>query len=1170
MKTRLCILWFVAICLFNGLVRAASPQLTVAIPDNGWRLWPDTKAQWQNDALYLPDEVELDALPVNAPTGGWGVLTGTTGIAVTLPSTVEQHYWGKFGLRPYTKEEYTYGGRDPEVKNGNYEGVSWWWRSVNVPASFARKVVLLHVRGARQRAEIYVNRRLVGYDLIEETSFDCDISQALNVGKANQIAIRITNPGGWMDWQDFNTITWGKYTFQRSHGFGGLDRGLTLTAQDRIYLDDTWVLNTPEPRTITAHALVKNTTGITESGTAQFELVDPKGGAVLAEKNVPVDAAANTSTEIAVEMNCPTADLWDLATPRLYTLRTRLTVAADKPMVDEATRTFGFRWFEPRGIGQQAGLYLNGRRIRLYTAISWGYWGLNGLWPTPELARKEVLDAKLLNLNMLNFHRNIGKEEVFQQQDQLGLLRYMEPGGGKFVLGAHTTDVPGPGSAARPAVNTSGSGGEMQTFGERYMEAKILRMVRQFRSHPSLVIYVVQNEIEPNRSDPHVFHILREMHALDPSRVISTKSGISPTNEAWFPPYAQEPMHDDGSGFSGWHDKHTVGGPGVWQDDLYKGPGDFTHQIDDRGEIVDWGEMLGAAVADNSPLMVRQIELRGGESYDLLDHEEIAGAYHQFLDQWGFREAFPTDDAFFRDLGNKCYEFWGRVIETARLSESNDILTISGWESTAIENHSGLVDNLRNFKGNPSLISHALAPLLPLAEPRASVLEVGGTTTVDVYLLNETNRAVTGNLHLVLVDPSGRGVEIGSYPVPEFVKDQFVYPVQMAVDTPPLSKPGTYKLTVFLDSNRLVSNSRTLLAVQTTRPDLPAARIGVVGGDKAEVERQLKAFPQLKVEPYKESGTYDLVIDAERGEGRVVQINNGSPIRNTDDPALYNASIRGTADHVKLHFDGLPPGPAKVSLYFCEKDQREAGRRYFNVAINGQTVLQNFDIFAEAGGGYAALVKTFTVDAPQGAVDITVPPGPKGEAVFNAVKIEAGSRTVAVVCGGETYTDKSGQVWSPYSEAGTMPAVLLQRVSQGMPLLVLAGEEAGADAAVKQLAAAGAVKYAGTIPASRASWMGGWIFVRKHPLYDGLPVNEVMKGDYQAAVQACYGVMVDGPGVAIVAAYSRDHSRQIGAITFTAKLGKGAVVFHGLTGMHPVMEQRVLGNALGYLLNGAG
>ena len=39
--------------------------------DKGWRLWLDPKAAWQDDTLYLPEEVNLTNLPVNPPTGGW-------------------------------------------------------------------------------------------------------------------------------------------------------------------------------------------------------------------------------------------------------------------------------------------------------------------------------------------------------------------------------------------------------------------------------------------------------------------------------------------------------------------------------------------------------------------------------------------------------------------------------------------------------------------------------------------------------------------------------------------------------------------------------------------------------------------------------------------------------------------------------------------------------------------------------------------------------------------------------------------------------------------------------------------------------------------------------------------------------------------------------------------
>ena len=189
---------FFAIALVWALGIALAPSSkahpgteALAIPDDGWRLWTDANATWKEDALFLPDEVNLAKLPVNPPTGGWQVLNDRQGIPVTLPSTVEQHFWGASGLRPYREGEYYYAGSDPAVLNGNYEGVSWWWREIAVPSGFRGKTVLLGVRGARQRAEVYLNGRLVGYDLVAETSFTCDVSAALRPGERNLLAIRI-------------------------------------------------------------------------------------------------------------------------------------------------------------------------------------------------------------------------------------------------------------------------------------------------------------------------------------------------------------------------------------------------------------------------------------------------------------------------------------------------------------------------------------------------------------------------------------------------------------------------------------------------------------------------------------------------------------------------------------------------------------------------------------------------------------------------------------------------------------------------------------------------------------------------------------------------------------------------------------------------------------------
>ena len=196
----------------------------------------------------------MATLPVSPPTGGWDALEhGPAGsIPVTLPGTVEQHFWGNFGSRPYTPDEYRYAADDPIPQNGAYFGVSWWHRSISIPAEMQGKRIFLHIRGAHLRAEVYLNRKLVGYSIMEELPFEADLTTAARPGGENWLAIRITNPFGRFDWVDGLNAQWGAVKLYRSHGFGGLDRGMTISAHRSVRIRDVWVLNDTEPGTIYA------------------------------------------------------------------------------------------------------------------------------------------------------------------------------------------------------------------------------------------------------------------------------------------------------------------------------------------------------------------------------------------------------------------------------------------------------------------------------------------------------------------------------------------------------------------------------------------------------------------------------------------------------------------------------------------------------------------------------------------------------------------------------------------------------------------------------------------------------------------------------------------------------------------------------------------------------
>ena len=154
-----------------------------------WNLWPDKDAEWENDSLYL-HPLDIRSLPVNKPTIGWDALHRGAGKLVRIPATVEEHFWGENG--------------NPFGVSGNYAGVSWFTTRFTLPENWEGKRIVLKFESVRLRAEVYLNEELVGYDLINGTPFEVDITERVNYSLDNYLAVRITDPHGNFDWRDYN------------------------------------------------------------------------------------------------------------------------------------------------------------------------------------------------------------------------------------------------------------------------------------------------------------------------------------------------------------------------------------------------------------------------------------------------------------------------------------------------------------------------------------------------------------------------------------------------------------------------------------------------------------------------------------------------------------------------------------------------------------------------------------------------------------------------------------------------------------------------------------------------------------------------------------------------------------------------------------------------------
>lgn len=73
-----------------------------------------------------------------------------------------------------------------------------------------------------------------------------------------------------------------------------------------------------------------------------------------------------------------------------------------------------------------------------------------------------------------------------------------------------------------------------------------------------------------------------------------------------------------------------------------------------------------------------------------------------------------------------------------------------------------------------------------------------------------------------------------------------------------------------------------------------------------------------------------------------------------------------------LTLSGLDSGKFNVRLYFAEPLHDEAGRRVFDVSLQGKTVLKGFDIFQVAGGKMKCVVKEFTGIQMDGSCEIVI------------------------------------------------------------------------------------------------------------------------------------------------------------------------------------------------------
>jgi hypothetical protein len=1084
----LCVLALPSVCA------AAQGRQGVELSGGGWRLWHDRQAEWQQDEIFFPAP-DISRLPARPPTGGWEVLDSAHAREVSVPGTVEEYL------------------QEVPGPDGDLTGVSWWYRTVRVPESASPRRILLRFEAVRMRAEVFVNRRLVGYDLVGNTPFEVDLTGTVRPGETFQLAVRVTDPGGNFDWRDGNTIKWGQVQVPGGHGFGGITGGVRLLSCDPAYVEDLYVQNTPAVTEVNAVLSVRNTNPadvLRDLEVTVAERRDPSTR-IFRElvRGVKLKPGLNT---VPVKVSAPKAKRWDVENPNLYVLKAELK--AGKQATDAERRTFGFRWFEPSGVGRDAVFRLNGKRIVLRSAISWGYWPVNGIFPVPELAEKQVRAAKELGLNMLNFHRAIGHTVVLEKADELGLLYYEEPG------------------------NYRSGGGD--SFAQALAREKLLRMVRRDRSHPSLVVYNMINEMgqAPEAVVRKHEQDMRDAHALDPSRTITRTSAWATGKDVEDPFKMHMRPFDQTVHLNGWYDYHHAGGPAVWDQSLYRSPREFYNLTDNTREIVFWGEEGAISTPPRLEKIREALAAAPNRGWDGPVYLDWYKAFDDFLTRKKLRTAFPTVDALTSAMGAVSLYHQGRKIENMRISDAADGYAINGWEAQIIENHSGVVDVFRNPKSDPALVARYNRPLYVAVKVRSQVAEAPGRVLADFYAVNEEDLKGPHTLKVAVRDPAGALVFRKEAAVTLSGGDVYGQLLVEGLEITLAVGAGKFRVEAALVDASGRERARGFDEVLAL--DWKGARLrgkGAVWESGGRVGDFLRREKGAEAPAYKDDlGRLDWVVVSQPPHVSDLRL---VPAERLRDPSGKNDGLVATfftdTDFKRRAHQRVDAGVNLSVPEGATPDPSVPTIEYYSVRWEGQVipVASGTHTFAlqTSGGVRLSVNNQVLIDA------LTTRGGPEKR---GQLELEAGKAVPIVV---EFRQQRgSGRVrlsWAVPETGAPDPQRLIERaLRDGTTLLILDYAEVWMEIIRKNTA----VTYKGSFKVG-TTWLGGIHFARRHPLFKDLPADGALDWPYQAVVRngnERTGLLLEGEE--LVAGVWHSFPMQLGTAVGVVQAGRGRVV----------------------------
>jgi beta-galactosidase len=381
-------------------------------------------------------------------------------------------------------------------------GIGHYRKAFTVPASLKGRQFRLCFEGAYMNTDVWLNGELLGNHPYGYTPFTFDLTEKLQYGAENLLAIEVKSVGPSSRW----------------YPGAGIYRHVWLEITHPTRMDaETLFITTPEITEDQATAVFEGKVHHAASGSASLlmeaTVFDADGNKAVTER-VPIKTGEGRSSCFQFAILIPHPRLWSLAEPHLYSATIELSDPAKAEVLDRYTTTFGVRSI---AFSAESGFLLNGVPTLLRGACVHHDHGPLGAaaFDRAEERRVELLQAS--GFNAIRCAHNPHAPALLEACDRLGMLVINEifdiwdVGKKPYDYGLYFAD---------------------------HWQSDFRSLIERDRNRPSVILWSTGNEI-PNKGTPEAIRLSEELSQfvrdIDPTRpTTNAVNELGPERDTFF------------------------------------------------------------------------------------------------------------------------------------------------------------------------------------------------------------------------------------------------------------------------------------------------------------------------------------------------------------------------------------------------------------------------------------------------------------------------------------------------------------------------------------------------------------------------------------------------------------------------------------------------------------